>query len=113
MLTDSEELLKAGIKLAQVTWTAFLEENNWKAESIDRFICHQVGSAHRRQLFESLNLDIAKDYITFPNWGNVGSVSCPLTLAKAVEDGVVHEGHRVALLGIGSGLSSLMLALQY
>ncbi|MCB1123445.1 MAG: 3-oxoacyl-ACP synthase III, partial [Verrucomicrobiae bacterium] len=104
---------KAGIQLAQTTWAAFLSENHWQADAIDRFICHQVGSAHRRQLFEALGLDLEKDYITYPTWGNVGSVSCPLTLARAVEDGVIQSGHRVALLGIGSGLSSLMLALQF
>ena len=113
MLTDSEELLKAGIKLAQATWTAFLQENEWGAEEIDRFICHQVGSAHRRQLFEALSLNLEKDFITYPTWGNVGSVSCPLTLAKAVEEKVVQPGDKVALLGIGSGLSSLMLAIQF
>ena len=113
MLTDSEELLKAGIQLAQTTWNAFNEESGWTCDSVDRFICHQVGSAHRRQLFESLNLDLNKDYITYPHWGNVGSVSCPLTLAKAIEENSVLTGHKVAVLGIGSGLSCLMLALQF
>ncbi|MDG2167319.1 MAG: 3-oxoacyl-ACP synthase III [Opitutales bacterium] len=113
MLTDSEELLKAGIQLAQTTWAAFLEDNEWDVGDIDRFICHQVGSAHRRQLFEALNLNLEKDYITYTSWGNVGSVSCPLTLAKAVEDEVIKTGDKVALLGIGSGLSSLMLAIQF
>tara|TARA_B100001123_G_scaffold424443_1_gene535952 strand:+ start:2553 stop:3584 length:1032 start_codon:yes stop_codon:yes gene_type:complete len=113
MLTDSEELLKAGIQLAGTTWEAFLEESGWQAESINRFICHQVGSAHRRGLFESLNLDFDKDFSTYPQWGNVGSVSCPLTLAKAVEAGVIRQGDQVALLGIGSGLSCLMMAVQY
>ena len=113
MLTDSEELLKAGIQLAKATWEAFLDENGWSVDEIDRFICHQVGSAHRRQLFDFLNLDLEKDYITYPNWGNVGSVSCPLTLVKAVEDQVIQAGDKVALLGIGSGLSSLMLAIQF
>ncbi|MCZ6671723.1 MAG: 3-oxoacyl-ACP synthase III [Verrucomicrobia bacterium] len=113
MLTDSEELLKAGIQLAKTTWKAFLSESGWAPDSIDRFICHQVGSAHRRQLFESLQLDMDKDYITYPNWGNVGSVSCPLTLVKAIEDGFVQQGDKVSLLGIGSGLSCLMMALQF
>ena len=113
MLTDSEELLKAGIQLAQTTWKAFLSENEWGVEEIDRFICHQVGSAHRRQLFEALDLSLDKDFITYPNWGNVGSVSCPLTLAKAMEEGAIQTGDKVALLGIGSGLSSLMLAIQF
>ncbi|MDA0346628.1 MAG: 3-oxoacyl-ACP synthase III [Verrucomicrobia bacterium] len=113
MLTDSEELLKTGIQLAQSTWSAFMDESGWNGNSIDRFVCHQVGSAHRRQLFESLNLDLEKDYITYPNWGNVGSVSCPLTLAKAIEDRVILPDEKVAILGIGSGLSCLMLALQF
>lgn len=113
MLTDSEELLKAGIQLAQKTWTAFLNEIDWPVEAIDRFICHQVGSAHRRQLFESLTLDLDKDFSTYPTWGNVGSVSCPLTLAKAVEEGAITRGDKVALLGIGSGLSCLMLAVEF
>ena len=113
MLTDSEELLKAGLQLAQATWSDFVEESGWNEDSIDRFVCHQVGSAHRRQLFESLNLDLDKDYITYPEWGNVGSVSCPLTLAKAIEDRVILPDEKVAILGIGSGLSCLMLALQF
>lgn len=113
MLTDSEELLKAGIQLAQSTWTAFTQDSGWDASSIDRFICHQVGSAHRRQLFKSLDLDLNKDYITYPSWGNVGSVSCPLTLAMAIEEGAIVSGNKVALLGIGSGLSCLMLGLQF
>lgn len=113
MLTDSEELLRAGIQLAQSTWSAFTAESGWCGADIDKFICHQVGSAHRRQLFDSLELDINKDYITYPTWGNVGSVSCPLTLAKAIDEGVIDSGDRVAVLGIGSGLSCLMLALEF
>ena len=81
------------------------------ADSEDRLA--GVGSAHRRQLFEFLGLDLEKDFITYPSWGNVGSVSCPLTLARAVEDQVIQPGDKVALLGIGSGLSSLMLSIQF
>jgi 3-oxoacyl-[acyl-carrier-protein] synthase-3 len=34
-------------------------------------------------------------------------------LCAAVDAGAVREGHRVGLLGIGSGLNSLMLALEW
>lgn len=112
MLTDSEELLVAGIRLAKNTWAAFENELGWNRESPDRFICHQVGSAHRRQLFENLGIELDRDFITYPEWGNVGSVSCPLTLAKALEAGAVKQGDKVALLGIGSGLSCMMMGLE-
>lgn len=110
MQTDSEALLVAGIKLATETWTAFTAEFG---TTFDRTICHQVGSTHRRKLYEALGLDLDKDFSTFETLGNTGSVALPATLAAAVEAGAVKNGDRVALLGIGSGLNSLMLAVEW
>ena len=110
MQTDSEQLLIAGVGLAQETWRDFIAE---QGESFDRFICHQVGSTHRRKLYETLGLDLAKDFSTFETLGNTGSVALPATLCAAVDAGVVREGQRVGLLGIGSGLNCLMLALEW
>lgn len=110
MQTDSEQLLVAGVALARETWTEFTAE---QGVGFDRFVCHQVGSVHRRKLYETLGLDLAKDFSTFETLGNTGSVALPATLAKAVEAGAVREGDRVGLLGIGSGLNCLMLALEW
>jgi 3-oxoacyl-[acyl-carrier-protein] synthase-3 len=110
MQTDSEQLLIAGVGLAQATWREFSAE---QGASFDRFICHQVGSTHRRKLYETLGLDLAKDFSTFETLGNTGSVALPATLCAAVDAGAVREGHRVGLLGIGSGLNCLMLALEW
>lgn len=112
MQTDSEELLEAGVGLARETWQAFGEATGWNATTPDRIICHQVGAAHRRRLYEALGLDLAKDYSTFPRLGNIGSVSLPITLAEAVREGQVKAGDQVALLGIGSGISCQMMALR-
>jgi 3-oxoacyl-[acyl-carrier-protein] synthase-3 len=110
MQTDSEALLVAGIELARETWAAFTSEFGGE---FDRTICHQVGSTHRRKLYEALGLDPAKDFSTFETLGNTGSVALPATLAGAVDAGAVKAGDRVALLGIGSGLNSLMLAVDW
>ncbi|MDB6093371.1 MAG: hypothetical protein JWM32_933 [Verrucomicrobia bacterium] len=113
MQTDSEQLLVAGVGLAQETWNEFSAAGGWAKESFDRFICHQVGSTHRRKLYEMLGLDLAKDFSTFETLGNTGSVALPATLAAAIDAGAVREGSRVGLLGIGSGLNCLMLALEW
>ncbi len=110
MQTDSEALLVAGIQLARETWSAFTAEFG---AAFDRTICHQVGSTHRRKLYEALGIDLAKDFSTFETLGNTGSVALPATLAAAVEAGAIRDGDQVALLGIGSGLNSLMLALEW
>jgi 3-oxoacyl-[acyl-carrier-protein] synthase-3 len=110
MQTDSEQLLLAGVALAKETWRDFTAE---QGADFDRFICHQVGSAHRRKLYETLGLDLAKDFSTFETLGNTGSVALPATLALAIDAGAVQQGERVGLLGIGSGLNCLMLALEW
>jgi acyl-CoA:acyl-CoA alkyltransferase len=110
MQTDSEQLLLAGLALARDTWSAFTAE---QGRDFARYICHQVGSTHRRKLYETLSIDEAKDFSTFEYLGNTGSVALPITLAKAVEGGAVRPGDRVGLLGIGSGLNSLMLAVEW
>lgn len=113
MQTDSEQLLVAGVALAQQTWDAFVTETGWDASTIDRFICHQVGSVHRRKLYETLGLDLAKDFSTFETLGNMGSVSLPATLARARDAQALRDGGGVGLLGIGSGINCLMLALEW
>lgn len=113
MQTDSEQLLIAGVTLAQETWGEFSGAGGWTTDSFQRFICHQVGSTHRRKLYEALGLDLTKDFSTFETFGNTGSVALPSTLVAAIDAGAVCEGDRVGLLGIGSGLNCLMLALEW
>ena len=113
MQTDSEQLLVAGVELARYTWAEFTAVTGIDATNADRFVCHQVGSAHRQKLYSALGLEVSKDFSTFETLGNMGSVSLPATLALAVERGAVKKGDRVGLLGIGSGLNCLMLAIEW
>lgn len=113
MRTDAETLLEGGCRLASETWKAFKEALNWTNEDIDRSFCHQVGAAHRDRLYESIDLDPAKDFSTFDSLGNVGSVSLPLTMAMGLERDPPKHREKIAMLGIGSGLSSVMLGVQW
>ena len=113
MSTDSEVLLEKGVETAQRCWENFLATLHWKKESVDRFFCHQVGKAHAQLLFNTLELDPARNFETLSELGNVGSVSAPITMALGIEQGVLSPGERAALLGIGSGINSLMLGIQW
>jgi 3-oxoacyl-[acyl-carrier-protein] synthase-3 len=113
MQTDSEQLLVAGVEVALGTWKLFEQETGWNRRTPDHIICHQVGSTHRRKLYETVGLDLAKDFSTFETLGNTGSAALPTALALAVDAGTVKAGDKVALLGIGSGINSLMLALEW
>lgn len=113
MSTDSVNVLKHGVALGKRTWEAFTRAMNWTPEQVDRVICHQVGSAHQDEILKTLGIDRAKDFTTFQHLGNIGTVSLPMTAAIAAERGVLQRGHKVAFLGIGSGLNCMMLGLQW
>ncbi len=113
MNTEAETLLANGCALAAQTWTGFQRSLGWGSGDIDRVFTHQVGQAHRDTLYRTLGLEPRKDFSTFEFLGNVGSVSLPLTMAMGMEHKPPKPGERIALLGIGSGLSCVMLGVQW
>lgn len=113
METDSEELLKYGIALGKSTWMKFRENLHWTMKDVNFVITHQVGSAHEKLSLESLELTECKTFKTYPFLGNTGSSALPVTLMMAAEKNLIQKGDKVALLGIGSGLSSIMLGVQW
>lgn len=113
MNTDSEMLLQCGIDAATITWDKFLASTGITREQISCYCTHQVGTVHRKMLYERLKIDIERDFSTLETFGNTGSVSCPLTTAIAVETGKVLPGDIVALLGIGSGINCTMLGVKW
>ncbi|RMF39162.1 MAG: 3-oxoacyl-ACP synthase III [Planctomycetota bacterium] len=112
MQTDSEELLQAGVAVGAQTFERLLS-SGLRREQIDASVCHQVGAAHRRLMLESLQLPSRRDIATFPWMGNTGSVALPTALAMGILAQRIHPQHQVALLGIGSGINSVMIHAEF
>ncbi len=113
METDAETLMQEGCRLAGDTWTAFKSNLDWSNEDVDRVFCHQVGTMHRKLLYETIGMSLDKDFSTLEFLGNTGAASLPATLAMGEEKGVLRVGNKAALLGIGSGLNCLMLGVEW
>ena len=113
MATDSVSVLKHGVQLGRETWRVFLDEMGWNPAQVDRVICHQVGSGHQDAILNSLQVAKDKDFTTYRFLGNMGTAALPVTAAIADERGVLKAGQRVAFLGIGSGLTCLMMGLEW
>lgn len=109
METDSEALLHAGIALAQRTWENAKHVLHWTNTDVDRVFTHQVGKQHRTLLMERLKLDPALDFPTVEVLGNTGAAALPMALSMGLEQDPPKPGTRMAMLGIGSGLNSIML----
>lgn len=113
MRTDSEQLMLAGVATGAKTFELFLKEVGWSRGDIRKTICHQVGVAHRKLLFETLGLSESLDFGTFETLGNTGAAALPLTMAIAAEQGHFTAGDRIAMLGIGSGINCQMLGVEW
>lgn len=113
MQTDSESLLVAGVNLAIPTWEATKKTLGWENTDVDQVFTHQVGKAHRKLLLDKLGLDPALDYPTVETLGNTGAAALPMAWALGIQEQILSANDRIALLGIGSGLNSLMLGVQW
>jgi 3-oxoacyl-[acyl-carrier-protein] synthase III len=102
MRTDSKGLLDAGVALGRAIWEDARSEFDWS--DMDRYIAHQVSQVHTRAMCAALELDPARVPLTFATRGNMGPAAVPFTLATQVDS--LQAGHRVLLLGIGSGLNA-------
>jgi 3-oxoacyl-[acyl-carrier-protein] synthase III len=109
METDSEALLHAGIALAQRTWNQAKHNLSWQNEDVHRVFTHQVGRQHRTLLMERLELNPALDFPTVELLGNTGAAALPMAMSMGLQQDPPTAGTRMALLGIGSGLNSVML----
>jgi 3-oxoacyl-[acyl-carrier-protein] synthase III len=113
MDTDSERLMEEGIRAGAETFAAFLADVGWSAADIQKTFCHQVTVTHRKLMLLALGIDPRIDFPTVETLGNTGSVALPLALALGIEQGHLAPRDRVALLGIGSGINVLMMALRW
>ncbi len=113
MKTDSEQLMNEGVATGAKTFERFLVDSGWRRDDIDKTVCHQVGVAHRKLLFDALSLDPAIDFPTIETLGNTGAAALPLTMTRAVEAGHIEKGDRVAMLGIGSGINCQMIGVEW
>jgi 3-oxoacyl-[acyl-carrier-protein] synthase III len=113
MSTDSETLMHEGIATGAATFERFLADSGWSRGEIDKTFCHQVGAGHRKLMLDSLGLTTERDFTTLEWLGNTGSAALPITLARGLESGFAGAGDKLALLGIGSGINCLMLAVEW
>jgi 3-oxoacyl-[acyl-carrier-protein] synthase III len=113
MQTDSEQLMFEGIQAGVETFPELFAGGDITQADLAKTFCHQVGSAHRKAMLDALDIDLHSDFTTLEWLGNTGSVALPLTMAIGLEHGHVAPSECVGMLGIGSGINCVMLAVRW
>ncbi|MDZ4848583.1 MAG: 3-oxoacyl-ACP synthase III [Pirellulaceae bacterium] len=110
MNTDSEKLLEMGIATGAAAFEKLERELPWPKSEIRATVCHQVGATHRRLMLDRIGLPIDRDFATFEYLGNTGSVALPTALGEGLFSNQIADPSRTVLMGIGSGINSVMIA---
>ncbi len=113
MKTKSSALLSEGTKVVTQVWDRFKHNMAWTNDMVDRLFTHQVSEPQRQVALQALQLSPEIDYPTLQYLGNTASVAAPIPPAIGVDNGFVHDGYWVLLFGVGSGINSIALGIQW
>lgn len=109
MYTDSRGLLEGGLELVMEAWEEAQGDFDWR--EMDSYVTHQVSSLHTSAIIKAAKLDRRRVPVTYPELGNVGPASLPITLAREAEN--LTSGDRVLCLGVGSGINTALLEIEW
>jgi 3-oxoacyl-[acyl-carrier-protein] synthase-3 len=109
MRTDAKGLLDAGMGLSRAIWTDAKAEFEWS--DMDRYIAHQVSQSHTSAMCRTVEIDPSRVPLTFPTRGNMGPATIPFTLATQLDS--LRAGHRVLLMGAGSGMNAACMEVAW
>ena len=113
METDTAGLMRQGLALVVKTWEFFKRHLEWTNETPDHVLTHQISKKHQEKAFALMNIPQEKSSSHLDTLGNTGSAAAPLSLAQGMEKDLFKKGEKILLSGIGSGINTLVMGLEW
>ena len=113
MNTESQLLISSAAKLGSRNWADSSEWFGWSREDVDHVFCHQVGKQVNNSFYQTLGLDISKEFTVYQRYGNLVSAALPSALITGAKEKGMKTGDKVVCLGFGSGLNSINTAIRW
>lgn len=110
MFTDAKGLLENGMELVTTAWHT-AHGDGWDWRNMDAYVMHQVSDIHTNSIAKAVDLDTTRIPKTYPELGNVGPASLPITLTRKAAE--LSAGDRVLCMGVGSGLNTAMTEIEW
>jgi acyl-CoA:acyl-CoA alkyltransferase len=108
---DGRKLQGAFLRLGPGIFDEALAETGLTWSDFAVVAVHQVALPYLEVLRAGLGIPADRLVVTLPEHGNLASVTLPLQLSVAIEEGRCGPGDRVALIGLAGGISlGLMFA---
>jgi 3-oxoacyl-[acyl-carrier-protein] synthase-3 len=113
MQTDAPKLLSEGVALARQAWVHAQDALELDPARVRQYAMHQVGRANHDAVLKTLKVPESRALRLYPKVGNVGAAGVPLTMSVGRDKGAFDNGDTVVLMGIGSGLNTQMMRVEW
>jgi len=105
LFMDGADVFSFALRTVPPTLQQLLDKSGMKLEDIDFIVPHQANKFVLERLRAKLKFPAGKFWIDMEDSGNTVSSTIPIALEKALRQGRVKSGDRVALIGFGVGYS--------
>ncbi len=112
MISFPREMFQVVLSLLPGMIDSVIESIGWEKEEIYKVIPHQASIAVVRKATVVTNIPMHKFILTFPEFGNIASVSLPFSLSMLLEQEKNLRSKKLMSFGFGSGLGFGILALE-
>ncbi len=102
---NGNEVFKFAIKVMGEAAVKALEGSGLTADDIDLLIPHQANIRIIQSAAKRLKLPMNRVFVNVDKYGNTSAASIPIALCEAKDAGLLKEGHIIALVGFGAGLT--------
>jgi len=82
-----------------------LEPAGLSIDEVDHFIFHQANIRILQTAAKRMGIPWDKMIVNIERYGNMSAASIPLAIAEAVDDGVIHPGQLLVMVGFGAGMT--------
>jgi len=82
-----------------------LKEVGWKKSDINWVVSHQIAGRTTSKVAKYLGIPEQRFANIFSKYGNIAAATIPMALSEVVDQGKLHSGDKVMLLGFAAGVS--------
>ncbi|MEM7676083.1 MAG: 3-oxoacyl-[acyl-carrier-protein] synthase III C-terminal domain-containing protein, partial [Myxococcota bacterium] len=94
-----QEIIQRGNRLVPEAVRGVCDSIDAKPDEIDLLVTNQPNRLFLRNWRTDLGIDEDRHFDTFDRFGNLYGAGLPITLAQALEDGRVQNGHLIVVAG--------------
>lgn len=105
MTMAGSEVFRFATRIVNQVTREVLEKAELTIDDIDLIIPHQANQRILQAAAKKLRFPLANIYSNLKIYGNTSAASVPLALIDAIEEGRVHAGDNLVMVGFGGGLT--------